>query len=111
MFTFPTKKMSRDNTFLGYPVTYKFIIVILGLATFVHSGLMNGSMNVIVSSLQKEFYLSSQETGYYLSSYDVGSVIGSLVIPLVSTRFGSKPRWIGKKINRKRSLTATATNL
>jgi len=92
--------MPSKNTFLGYPVTYKFIIAVLGTATFVHSGVLNGSMNVIVSSLQKEFYLSSKETGYYLSTYDVGSVIGSLVIPLISTRYGSKPIWIGKKKNK-----------
>ncbi len=54
---------------------------------------MNGANNVIISSLQKEFYLSSRETGIYVSVYDIGSLVSSVVISFAAAR-GSKPRWI-----------------
>jgi len=60
----------------------------------VHNIVMNGAMNVIISSLQKEFYLSSKESGTYVSVYDIGSLISSLIIPILGAR-GSKPVWIG----------------
>ncbi len=50
-------------------------------------------MNVIISSLQKEFFLSSKDTGIYISLYDIGSLVSSIVVPIMGTR-GSKPRWI-----------------
>jgi hypothetical protein len=74
-------------------VSRKFIIAWLCLACFMHNFLMNGANNVIMSSLQKEFYLSSQDTGVYVSVYDVGSLLSSIVISFASAR-GSKPRWI-----------------
>jgi MFS family permease len=46
-----------------------------------------------LSSLQKEFYLSSKETGIYVSVYDIGSLISSILVSFASAR-GSKPRWI-----------------
>lgn len=46
-----------------------------------------------MSSLQKEFYLSSKETGIYVSVYDIGSLISSILVSFASAR-GSKPRWI-----------------
>ena len=82
------------STILGVEITHQIIIVVLCSACFLHNAITNGAMNVVVSSLQKEFYLSSKESGYYLSSYDFGSVICSFIIPLLSSR-GSKPRWIG----------------
>ena len=77
----------------GFKVTHQFIIVWLSLAAFLHNILMNGANNVIISSLQKEFYLSSRETGAYVSIYDVGSLISAVLIPIVSAN-GSKARWI-----------------
>lgn len=82
------------STILGIEITHRIIIVVLCAACFLHNAITNGAMNVVVSSLQKEFYLSSKESGYYLSSYDLGSVVCSFIIPIVSSR-SSKPRWIG----------------
>jgi MFS family permease len=73
--------------------SHKFIIVWLSLAAFLHNILMNGANNVIISSLQKEFYLSSRETGVYVSVYDIGSLLSSIFISFAAAR-GSKPRWI-----------------
>ena len=82
-----------SHCWLGLNVSHRFIIVWLSLASFLHNILMNGANNVVISSLQKEFYLSSRETGSYVSIYDVGSLVSAVVIPFVSAR-GSKPRWI-----------------
>ena len=73
--------------------THQFIIVWLSLSAFLHNILMNGANNVILSSLQKEFFLSSKETGIYVSVYDIGSLISSILVSFASAR-GSKPRWI-----------------
>lgn len=74
-------------------ITHQFIIVWLSVSAFLHNILMNGANNVIISSLQKEFYLSSRETGIYVSVYDVGSLLSSIFVSFASAR-GSKPRWI-----------------
>ena len=73
--------------------SHQFIIIVLSLASFLHNILMNGANNVILSSLQKEFFLSSRETGIYVSVYDIGSLLSSIIISFASAR-GSKPRWI-----------------
>lgn len=74
-------------------ISHQFIIIWLSLSAFLHNILMNGANNVIISSLQKEFYLSSRETGIYVSVYDIGSLMSSVLISFASAR-GSKPRWI-----------------
>lgn len=74
-------------------ISHQFIIIWLSLAAFLHNILMNGTNNVIISSLQKEFYLTSQETGVFVSVYDIGSLLSSVFVSYASAR-GSKPRWI-----------------
>jgi organic anion transporter 5A len=69
------------------------IVIVLCSAQFIHSLVLNGTMNVIISSLQKEFYLKSKDTGMYISLYDVGSLMAAIFVPIMGTR-GSKPRWI-----------------
>lgn len=73
--------------------SHRFIIIWLSLAAFLHNILMNGANNVILSSLQKEFYLSSRETGIYVSVYDIGSLISTVFVSFAAAK-GSKPRWI-----------------
>lgn len=77
----------------GIKINDKFIIAWLSLCAFLHNILMNGTNNVIISSLQKEFYLSSRETGVYVSVYDIGSLCSSILISFAATK-GSKPKWI-----------------
>lgn len=66
----------------------------LSLAAFIHNILMNGANNVVISSLQKEFYITSKETGAYVSVYDVGSLISSIMVPVLSAKRGSRPKWV-----------------
>jgi hypothetical protein len=74
-------------------ISHQFIIFWLSISALLHNILMNGANNVIISSLQKEFYLSSRETGIYVSVYDIGSLLSTVFISVASAK-GSKPRWI-----------------
>jgi solute carrier organic anion transporter family, member 4A len=73
--------------------SHLFLVIWLSLAAFLHNILMNGANNVVISSLQKEFYLTSRDTGIYVSVYDIGSLISSAIVPFLAAR-GSRPRWI-----------------
>lgn len=73
-----------------FKVSHQFIIIWLSICTFVHNILMSGANNVVISSLQKEFFLTSRETGIYVSFYDIGSLVSSLIISFACAR-GSKP--------------------
>ena len=92
-------KKPKSTIFLFFAMAFKlkyshrFIIIWLSLAAFLHNILMNGANNVILSSLQKEFFLTSRETGIYVSVYDIGSLISTIFVSFASAR-GSKPRWI-----------------
>jgi MFS family permease len=74
-------------------ISHQFIILWLSLSAFLHNILMSGANNTIISSLQKEFYLTSKETGIYVSFYDIGSLISSVLISFICA-MGSKPKLI-----------------
>jgi MFS family permease len=74
-------------------ISHQFVIIWLSLSAFLHNILMSGANNTIISSLQKEFYLTSKETGIYVSFYDIGSLISSVLISFVCA-MGSKPKLI-----------------
>jgi MFS family permease len=76
-----------------FKISHQFIIFWLSLSAFLHNILMSGANNTIISSLQKEFYLTSKETGVYVSFYDIGSLISSVLISFICAR-GSKPKLI-----------------
>lgn len=92
-YSFFSRLIMSKSKWFGFNVTHQFIIIWLSLASFLHNVLMNGANNVIISSLQKEFYLSSKETGAYVSIYDVGSLVSAVTIPFL-TAHGSKAKWI-----------------
>ena len=81
------------KSFFKFRITHHFIIFWLCVAAFVHNILMNGANNVVISSLQKEFYVTSRETGVYVSVYDVGSLISNIFVPILGSK-GSRPRWV-----------------
>ena len=56
--------------------------------------IVNGFINVIISSLEKRFDLKSTDSGLIASSYDV-AVIVCLVPVTYFGGLGSKPRWLG----------------
>ena len=59
--------------------------------------LVNGFVNVAITSLERRFDLKSTQSGFIASSYDMGSLLA--VVPI--SNFGgltgtSKPRYISK---------------
>jgi organic anion transporter 4A len=54
---------------------------------------VNGFVNVVISTLEKRFGLQSWETGWIASSYDIGSLLTVIPITYFGGRLGSsKPR-------------------
>jgi organic anion transporter 4A len=55
---------------------------------------INGVLNVSISSLEKRFDLKSTDTGIIVSSYDIASLL-SLIPVTYFGGIGNKPRWLG----------------
>ena len=56
---------------------------------------INGFVNVVVSTIEKRFGLLSAETGLIAGSYDIGSMISVIPITYFGGRIGtSKPKQI-----------------
>ena len=57
---------------------------------------INGLSNVVITSIERRFGLSSSQTGLIASSYDIASLIVTVPITYFGGRPGaSKPKWIG----------------
>ena len=61
---------------------------------FIFQGMViNGFVNVVVSTIEKRFGLLSAETGLIAGSYDIGSMISVIPITYFGGRIGtSKPK-------------------
>ena len=54
---------------------------------------INGFVNVVISTIEKRFGLKSTETGLVAGSYDIGSMLAVIPISYFGGRLGSsKPR-------------------
>ncbi|KAF2357631.1 Organic anion transporter polypeptide OATP [Trinorchestia longiramus] len=76
--------------------TAKWLLFWMCCAIFTLSMMINGFMNVNVTTIEKRYQLKSRNSGLIISSWDIGSV--SLVAPLsyMGSRPGtSKPRLLG----------------
>ena len=64
------------------------------LFTYITQGMVvNGFLNVVVSTLEKRFELSSTQSGIIVSSYDIASVLALIPVSYFGGR-GSKPHWL-----------------
>jgi organic anion transporter 4A len=55
---------------------------------------VNGFVNVVISTLERRFGLLSTQTGIIAGSYDIGSMISVIPITYFGARVGSsKPRY------------------
>lgn len=71
-------------------------VVLLCLAGALQGILVNGLINVVISTIEKRFGIRSTDTGLIASSYDIASFICLLPVSYLGGRgSGSKPRWIG----------------
>ena len=56
---------------------------------------INGFVNVVISSLERRFGLQSTQTGLIAGTYDIGSMLAVIPITYFGGRLGSsKPRYI-----------------
>lgn len=65
--------------------------------THSHTGLVvNGCINVVITTIERRFGLSSSQTGLVSSGYDIASFLCLVPVTYFGGRAGaSKPRWIG----------------
>uniref|UniRef100_A0A8C5M0G3 Solute carrier organic anion transporter family member n=1 Tax=Leptobrachium leishanense TaxID=445787 RepID=A0A8C5M0G3_9ANUR len=78
--------MQCCNNPKGYLVMYSFLAIMQGT-------LVNGLVNVIISTIEKRYDLNSSLTGLIAASYDIAFCILSLFVSFYGQR-GHKPRWL-----------------
>ncbi|XP_033727164.1 solute carrier organic anion transporter family member 4A1-like [Pecten maximus] len=74
--------------------TSRWLLFVLCCTCFIQNMATSGFVNVIISSIERRYDLTSAESGLVASSYDISSVI--LLLPVsYFGGLGSKPRYIG----------------
>lgn len=74
--------------------TAKGALFFLSCVALFQGFVMNGLINVVISTLERRFSLSSTETGLIASTYDIGTCAALLFVTYVGGR-GHKPLWLG----------------
>jgi len=71
------------------------LLFFLCVASTIQGMLVNGFVNVVITTLERRFDLRSAESGFIASSYDVGSLLAVIPISYFGGLVGaSKPRYI-----------------
>ena len=74
-------------------------VFLLCLAGALQGILVNGLINVVISTIEKRFGIQSTETGFIANSYDIASFLFLLPVSYLGGRgSGAKPIWIGAGI-------------
>ncbi|XP_021347929.1 solute carrier organic anion transporter family member 4A1-like isoform X2 [Mizuhopecten yessoensis] len=74
--------------------TPRWLLFVLCCASFIQMMAISGFVNVIISSIERRYDLTSAESGLVASAYDISSAI--LILPVsYFGGLGSKPRYIG----------------
>ena len=72
------------------------VLVLLCLASVIQGALINGFINVVISTVERRFSLTSVESGFIASFYDIASFLCLLPVSYLGGRgIGGKPAWIG----------------
>ncbi|CAH2297106.1 solute carrier organic anion transporter family member 4C1 [Pelobates cultripes] len=76
----------------GYLFLYSLLAIMQG--TVIFSGiLVNGLVNIVISTIERRYGLSSSLTGLIAASYDITFCLFSLFVSFYGER-GHKPRWL-----------------
>lgn len=76
--------------------TAKWVLFWLCWAAAAQGMVVNGFVNVCITTIEKRFDLRSTDTGIIAGAYDFASVLCSLPVSYLGSRCGSsKPRWLG----------------
>ena len=74
-------------------IEYSFIL----LCVFLQGMVVNGFVNVVISTIEKRYELASTQSGTIASAYDIASVICLIPVSYLGG-VGRKPRWLGSGI-------------
>ncbi|OQV21213.1 Solute carrier organic anion transporter family member 4A1 [Hypsibius exemplaris] len=69
------------------------LLIWLSLAAFTQGLLVNGLVNVVVTTIEKRFHLSSSQSGLIVSGYDIASLLTLLPVSYFGGA-GRRPRWL-----------------
>ena len=72
---------------LRFIVDWKFSFTFLCVCCFFENFVIAGTATVILSTLEKEFYLSSGQSGLFLSIYEFSAFIASPIVGFLGNRF------------------------
>lgn len=76
--------------------TAKWVLFWLCWAAAAQGMVVNGFVNVCITTIEKRFDLRSTDTGLIAGAYDIASVLCSIPVSYLGSRIGSsKPRWLG----------------
>lgn len=71
-------------------------VILLCTAGALQGILVNGLINVVISSIEKRFAIKSSDSGWIANSYDIASFLCLLPVSYMGGRgVGSKPAWMG----------------
>ncbi|KAM4808250.1 solute carrier organic anion transporter family member 4C1 [Rhinophrynus dorsalis] len=84
--TFTPRCLQWFNNPKGYLLMYSLLAVMQGT-------LVNGLVNVVITTIEKRFDLNSSLTGLISASYDIAFCLLSLFVSFYGQR-GHKPRWL-----------------
>ncbi|XP_076817683.1 solute carrier organic anion transporter family member 4A1-like [Clavelina lepadiformis] len=84
-----------------YPVKYlqqfatpKWALALLCCLGFLQGFVISGLVNVVITTIEKRFGLSSAESGLVVSSYNIASCLAIPIVTYIGGK-GHKPLWIG----------------
>eukprot|EP00095_Tigriopus_kingsejongensis_P000424 maker-scaffold171_size289870-snap-gene-1.34 protein:Tk00424 transcript:maker-scaffold171_size289870-snap-gene-1.34-mRNA-1 annotation:"hypothetical protein LOTGIDRAFT_222876" len=81
--------------FFGIFLRPQWILVFLCWASTIQGMVINGCVNVVISTIEKRFGLQSALSGLIAGSYDIGSMLAVIPITYFGGQLGSsKPRYI-----------------
>ncbi|XP_033734178.1 solute carrier organic anion transporter family member 4A1-like isoform X2 [Pecten maximus] len=72
----------------------QFYVLWLCLIGFVEGAAVNGVVNIVLTTLEKRYNLSSSQSALIVSSTDIGAIIFVLFVSYFGSK-GHRPRWLG----------------
>ncbi|XP_060063073.1 solute carrier organic anion transporter family member 4A1-like [Ylistrum balloti] len=72
----------------------QFYVLWLCLIGFVEGAAVNGVVNIVLTTLEKRYNLSSSQSALIVSSTDIGAILFVLLVSYFGSK-GHRPRWLG----------------
>ena len=85
--------LSCRPSFLQCCLCAGWILITCSWYLFIHQFIVTGISNVVVTSLEKRFFLNSSQVGTIFSCFDISNLILTIVVSYFGYRH--KPKWLG----------------